>query len=183
MTEAARLRTARAEDADGIDAVVEAAFGTEEGPVVARMVRDIRAGEHWRPELELVAADDEDRVIGLVGLSGTRLVHEHGSEREVLMLTPLSVLPQHQGRGIGSALVRRALELADAAGEPLVVLEGDPRFYGRLGFEHGTPRGIAIDLPGWAPPEAAQVAILSAHDPGDETLRGRVVHPDYVPVD
>ena len=34
--------------------------------------------------------------------------------------------------------------------------------------------GIHIDLPDWAPPEAAQVLWLRAHDPA---VRGRVVHP------
>ena len=66
-------------------------------------------------------------------------------------------------------VTRRAAE-----GDPLVVLEGDPRFYGRIGFEHSDPHGIHITLPSWAPAEAAQVMLLTAYDP---TIRGRVVYP------
>ena len=43
------------------------------------------------------------------------------------------------------------------ARQPLVVLEGNPLYYGRFGFEHSRRYGIEIDLPSWAPPEAAQV--------------------------
>jgi putative acetyltransferase len=63
---------------------------------------------------------------------------------------------------------------ADRAGEPLVVLEGNPRYYARFGFEHSVPHGIHIDLPSWAPATAAQVLRLSTYDP---SIRGRVVYP------
>lgn len=54
------------------------------------------------------------------------------------------------------------------------MLEGDPNFYGRLGFEHSVPQGIHITLPSWAPPEAAQVMRLRRYDP---TVRGLIVYP------
>ena len=59
-------------------------------------------------------------------------------------------------------------------GVSFVVLEGDPTYHGRLGFEPSAPRGITIDLPSWAPPEAAQIIILRDYDP---SIRGRVVYP------
>jgi predicted N-acetyltransferase YhbS len=65
---------------------------------------------------------------------------------------------------IGSALVRAALAAADREGEPLVVLEGRPRYFGRLGFMFATAHGIVIDLPDWAPGDAAQVYRLSRYD-------------------
>lgn len=89
-------------------------------------------------------------------------------------LSPLAVAPDLQGGGIGSASVREATVRADGRGEPLVVLEGSPVFYGRLGFEHSQRYGIEIHLPSWAPPEAAQVLRLRGYDP---SLRGRVVYP------
>jgi putative acetyltransferase len=56
----------------------------------------------------------------------------------------------------------------------MVVLEGAPSYYGRFGFEPATAHGIHIDLPAWAPPEAAQVLRLAAYDPD---WRGRIVYP------
>ena len=70
--------------------------------------------------------------------------------------------------------MREVIRRADAEGDPLVVLEGDPRYYGRFGFEHSVPHGIHITLPSWAPPQAAQVVLLTDYDPA---IRGRVVYP------
>ena len=54
------------------------------------------------------------------------------------------------------------------------MLEGAPSFFGRFGFEHSVRYGITIDLPSWAPPEAAQVMRLGTYDPA---IHGRVVYP------
>src|SRR5712692_7900339 len=62
--------------------------------------------------------------------------------RRVLQLGPLAVLPSHQRRGIGSALTRKALRLADERGEPLVLIEGNPRYYERFGFRRADESGI-----------------------------------------
>ena len=62
----------------------------------------------------------------------------------------------------------------DDDGEPLVVLEGSPLYYGHLGFEHSVPHGIHITLPDWAPPEAAQIMRLRNYD---ASLRGHLVYP------
>jgi putative acetyltransferase len=110
-------------------------------------------------------------------LSGVDLVDDTGVRREVLSLTPLAVDPEFQRRGIGSALVAAAVQEADRQGEPLIVLEGSPRYYSRLGFEPAPAHGIHIDLPEWAPPEAAQVILLSGYDP---RLRGRVEYPPAI---
>ncbi|GAB3065933.1 hypothetical protein GCM10027053_31520 [Intrasporangium mesophilum] len=110
-------------------------------------------------------------------LSGTDLVDHLGTRREVLTLTPLAVVPEYERRGIGSALVRAAIKEADRCGEPLVVLEGSPHYYGRLGFTFAPAHGITIDLPDWAPREAAQVYPLSRYDPH---VTGRVEYPPAI---
>ena len=96
------------------------------------------------------------------------------------------MIPDCSERGSSTVIcvaAERDHERIDAAGEPLVVLEGDPRCCGRLGFVHSVPHGIEIALPERAPAEAAQVALLSAHRDDDPALRGRIEHPGYVPVD
>ena len=96
--------------------------------------------------LALVARLD-GQVVGFVMLSGTDLVDDDGTRREVLTLTPLAVLPEFQRRGIGLALVAAAIAEADRRREPLVVLEGSPNYYSRLGFRFAPDHGIHIDLP------------------------------------
>src|SRR3954453_1177979 len=161
-------------DADAVDRVVRAAFAHR--PQVAAMVTEIRTSPRYRPGLALVARSG-GLVTGFVMLSGTDLVADGGTCREVLTLTPLAVQPEHQRRGIGAALVTAVLDEADRRGEPLVVLEGSPSYYGRLGFTSATAHGITLTLPDWAPPEAAQVYLLSRYDPA---IRGRVRYPPAI---
>ena len=156
-------------DRCAISEVVAAAFGSG---AEAELVERIRESEHFIPELSVVAEID-GRVVGHVMISYATLYGEEG-ERPVAMLSPLAVDPAFQRRGIGSALVSYVTAEADARGEALVILEGSPRFYRRLGFEHSLPHGIEIPLPSWAPPEAAQVVRLSSWSPA---IRGRVKYP------
>ena len=165
------IRAERDDEADhaAIRAVVAAAFNS---PIEARLVDDIRASEHFVPEWSLVAEVD-GRVVGHV-LVGYCEVVDGDTRRRVPNLAPLAVAPEYHGRGIGSALVRAVTALVDERGEPLVILEGAPGYYGRFGFEHSVPLGIHINLPDWAPAEAAQVLRLRYYDPA---VRGLVVYP------
>ena len=63
-------------------------------------------------------------------------------------LGPISVLPAHQGHGVGSALMQAALAALRQHGAHGCVLLGDPGYYGRFGFR-ATPDLV---LPG-VPPE------------------------------
>jgi putative acetyltransferase len=106
-------------------------------------------------------------------ISYARLVDDT-AEHRIASLAPLAVAPDRQKQGIGSALVRESLAIADERGEPLVVLQGAPAYYSRFGFEPASAFGIQMDLPSWAPPEAAQVCRLVHYD---ASIRGRVVNP------
>ena len=166
---AATIRAERAGDEPAIGAVVTAAFeSVGHGDLVAA----IRASPNFVPELSLVAEAD-DVIVGHVMISHVLLDHA-STQRRVASLSPLAVAPEHQRRGIGSMLVRAVTARADELGEPLVVLEGDPGYYSRFGFEPAVPFGIHITLPSWAPPEAAQVLRLRGYDP---SIRGDVVYP------
>lgn len=49
-------------------------------------------------------------------------------------LGPISVLPQYQGQGIGSRLMREALRILSERGASGCVVLGEPAYYGRFGF-------------------------------------------------
>jgi putative acetyltransferase len=85
-----------------------------------------------------------DEVIGHV-----LCTRGHVGATPVLGLGPLSVRPDWQRRGVGSALVHAILGAADALDEPLVALLGDPGYYGRFGFRLSKEYRIDPPRPEW----------------------------------
>ena len=63
--------------------------------------------------------------------------------KPALAVAPLCVAPSRQGEGIGSSLMNDLVRRAEAAGWPLVLVLGDPRYYQRFGFK---PSGPLRDL-------------------------------------
>jgi putative acetyltransferase len=151
------IRRARPEDHEAIVAVTAAAFDNEE--TALRIVRELA------PAISLVYEVDGE-IVGHVMLSRMEM-----GEHRPLQLSPLSVSPAHQNRGIGSALTREALRLADEAGEPLVLVVGHPTYYPRFGFEPAAPLGLQAPADYGA---AWMVARLAAYDP---SMRGTVTFP------
>jgi len=93
---------------------------------------------------------------------------------EVLVLSPLSVAPLWQRRGVGRALVARAVAGATDLDSPLVFLEGDPGYYSGCGFEPAvrfgfSPPSVRIPEPGF------QVIRLPGYEPW---MTGALVYPD-----
>lgn len=150
-------------DRDAVREVQETAFGEVRE---AELVDAVRASDRYVPELSLVAEEDGE-VVGHVMLSYVDL-----GDARVLCLAPVGVRPERQGRGIGGALVREALQLADERGEPLVVLIGNPAYYGRFGFRPAEELGLEHPTP--VAPGVFQAIPLAAYDP---RLRGRLVYP------
>ena len=83
---------------------------------------------------------------------------------DVQVLSPLGVRPEHQGRGIGSMLVRHGLATMTERCVPLVFLEGSPDYYARFGFTAGGEQGFR--KPSLRIPDAAFQAIrLPTYEP------------------
>jgi putative acetyltransferase len=163
------IRRETARDADVIRAITAAAFARPGlAPPEARLVDELRAGPAWLPALSLVATAADGEVIGHV-----LCTRAHVATAPVLGLGPLSVRPDRQRRGVGSALVHTILGAADALGEPLVALLGDPAYYGRFGFRPSTEYQIRPPRPEWRP--HFQVRTLTGYQPA---LRGTFAYPE-----
>ena len=132
-----RYRPERPGEAGEIHAVIEDAFGEA---VVAELADALRASPDWIDGLSFVA-EIEDRLVGHI-LFSRSLLDAPARLVNVLVLSPVSVATAYQGRGIGSALIRHGLEQVASRPEPLVFLEGSPRYYGRFGFEPAGEHGF-----------------------------------------
>jgi putative acetyltransferase len=124
------------EDREASIAVELAAFGE---PGEARIVEAVRDEDG---SFALVTEDDGE-VVGHVQLSRAWI-----GDIAVLALGPIGVTPDRQGMGIGTELLRAALEEATGRGEVAVILLGSPDYYGARGFEPAVRFGLANPFTG-----------------------------------
>jgi putative acetyltransferase len=108
-------------------------------------------------DVSLVAAASFGRIVGHVLCTEVKI---EGEYRQWAGLGPVSVLPRWQGRGIGSALIERALAALQQDDWHGCVVLGDPGFYGRFGFAHDPN----LLYPG-PPPEYFQRIVFSGAAP------------------
>ena len=167
--DAPTIRPELPRDADDVHRLHLAAFG-DHGRTVNAIVDDLRP---TIPELggsSFVAVADDD-LVGHVMISAS-LLDTAPRLIPAPVLSPLAVAPDRQGAGIGRELVRQALAAATSAGSPFVLLEGDPRYYSRLGFR---PAGeLGFRKPSLRNPDTAfQVMLLPAYEPW---MMGTVVY-------
>lgn len=136
------IRPAQPGDAAGILAVVDDAFsfsGTREASEELAIVRGTWSAQRGRLLLELVA-DQDGAVVGHLQAAPGRL---DGEDSAVAGIAPVCVATAHQARGHGRALIGALLDAAQELRWPLLVLLGDPSFYGRFGFEPAGPLGLS----------------------------------------
>ena len=88
-----------------------------------------------------LAAHFEGRIVGHV-LFSPMILDPPKPCLSIVGLAPVGVLPEHQGRGIGSRLIREGLSACSEAGFGAAVVLGEPGYYGRLGFGRASERGI-----------------------------------------
>ena len=131
------------------------AFGETAGPVIAGLVADLFQDESARPGLSLVATDknpDQAPAQGDAGILGHILFTRArimGTRLPVsaMLLAPLAVSPEVQGRGIGQALIRDGLDRLRASGVDLVFVLGHPGYYPKAGFTPAGVRGFSAPYP------------------------------------
>jgi putative acetyltransferase len=155
------IRPERSEDAAAIDALLRAAFPEA---VEADLVTRLRADGDLA--LSLVA-EENGTIIGQVAFVPITL--DPDPSYRIWGLAPLSVLPQRQGQGIGSALTEAGLDAAEDAGIGLVLVLGDQNFYGRFGFDTMLADGIEV---AWAGPYFAGLSLIDLPPP-----RGKATYP------
>ena len=134
----AMIRQERAGDVGWRDALLDDVFGAR---LATKTAERLREGRLPADGLSFVACED-GRIIGTVRLWNVAA----GPGCPALLLGPLAVAADHRNRGLGSRLVRRALDTARRLGHRAVLLVGDAPYYGR--FDFSVDRTGALWLPG-----------------------------------
>lgn len=119
------IRTERPVDEAAREALLDIAYGEIRH---SKPSAKLRRGRLPAEGLALVAVE-KSKMLGTV-----RLWNVSAGGRDALLLGPLAVHPEARNRGIGAALMKRALAEAGRRGHGAVILVGDEAYYGRFGF-------------------------------------------------
>jgi predicted N-acetyltransferase YhbS len=104
--------------------------GDAEGQLIGELVLELLRNTDAADMFGFVATEHE-QLIG--GIFFTRLCFDQPCE--AFILSPVAVHPDHQGKGLGQALIRFGLEQLRQQSVKLAFTYGDPAFYCKVGFQ------------------------------------------------
>jgi predicted N-acetyltransferase YhbS len=159
------ILTETANDAQAIERLHDRTFGPGRYVLSAYRLR-----EHVDHLLDLSFT----AWIGTLLVGSVRQLPVLIGETRALLLGPLTVEPPFRGRGVGRALLERALRDAKARGHRLVLLVGDETYYGRVGFKV-VPKGRAT-MPG--PVDYSRLLVAELVDGAFDGVSG-AIRPDW----
>ncbi len=144
------IRNEQERDREQVRAVNEAAFGRADE---ADLVDGLR---HEGAVLLSLVAEVDGRMAGHILFSRMTIETAQGPVAAVA-LAPMSVLPEYQGRGMGSGLVQHGLRELAERGERIAIVLGHEHYYPRFGFSTEKAQRLASPFP----PEAYMALELS----------------------
>lgn len=158
------------------EAVFTQAEGQASGKLVKDLICEIRNGQFYLPELDLVMVDENGEIIGYAMFSRFRL--DGKFENELLLLSPVAVKTELQRQHISKELIEYGFEQAQKMGYKAVLVEGGPQNYRARGFatscHYGIVAGPNVHLPS---PDCLMVKEL---EPGTlEHIKGTVDYSLY----
>ena len=126
------IRLAQEIDLDSILKVIETAFSDEENKVIMNLFQEL-SREVTSPSIKSLVAEVDNQIIGYVSFSPIFLKSDSGISGYIL--APLAVSPEHQKTGVGSNLIESGIDMLTKDGAGILLVYGDPDYYGRFGFK------------------------------------------------
>lgn len=105
------------------------------------VLHNVRNSTSYIRELDLVAMFDNE-IIGHIICTKAKITDSEQYEHEILCVGPLSVFPEFQNKGIGSALLNESIKVAKELDYKCMILFGNPDYYHRFGFRNAQEYGI-----------------------------------------
>jgi len=99
------------------------------------LVHLLRDHPDYLPEFSFVA-EYENRIIGNIFYAKSHVVNELNEQLDTLTFGPVSVLPEYQRKGVGTALIRHTVEIANDKEYPAIIIYGSPCNYCKHGFKN-----------------------------------------------
>lgn len=132
------IRKEEPKDYEIIYSVVKDAFGSAEHSDGNEqdLVNALRKGEAFIPDLSLVAEID-GKIVGHIMFTRAEV-----GEATVLVLAPLSVLPEYQRKGIGLSLIKEGHKIANRLGYEYSIVLGSQSYYSKTGYLPADKFGI-----------------------------------------
>lgn len=167
------LRQENKNDFESVFHLIEKAFEKEEYSDHKEqfLVERLRKSDAFIPELSIVAEID-NKIVGHILFTKLQIKNESETFPS-LALAPVSVLPEFQGKGIGSKLILHGHEIAKSLGYKSVILLGHQDYYPRFGYE--LCEKYNIKMPFDVPAENCMVIALT--EDGLKEVSGEVVYP------
>ena len=137
------IRPAEPEDYRGTEELTREAFWNvyRPGCMEHYVLHCFRGDPDRIPQLDLVMELD-GKIVGQALCVRGEILCDDGRRAPVLNLGPIGIAPELKRRGYGKRLLDTCLERARALGAGVMVLTGNPDFYGRSGFVPAKTRGI-----------------------------------------
>ncbi len=128
------IRSEIPSDESAIEAVTRSAFrnASHSSHTEHHIINELRKAQQLSVSL---VAELDGVVVGHVAVSPVVITD---SSQNWYGLGPLSVVPEQQGKSIGSLLMNEVLTLLKLQGASGCVLLGEPDYYSRFGFEANT---------------------------------------------
>ena len=175
------FRAHKPSDSPAIEGLFVSVFskseGEQEGALIGNLVKEMIASTDSRDLYGFVAVDGK-QIVGAIFFS--QLSFE--KDIDVFILAPVAVHSNHQGMGIGQALINHGLREMQKGGVSFVTTYGDPSFYSKVGFRPISQDVIAAPLElsqpeGWLGQSLTDDAIETI--PGNCTCVKALDNPSY----
>jgi len=134
------IRVATSLDRDDVRDIHLCAFPEGEKQIVSTLAVNLLSEETSPKTISLVAEAD-DAVVGHIAFSPVTV--DNNKSWKGYILAPLGVKPEYQKRRIGSRLIESGMEWLSKMGVNVLFVYGDPKYYGKFGFNADLASGYS----------------------------------------
>lgn len=141
-----RIRLETPKDYRAVESLTREAFWNQNVPGCDEhyLVHTMRSHADFIPELAFVL-EKGGAIIGNIMYTRSSLIDENGHVKQVLTFGPISVLPSHQRKGYGRALIEHSFKTAIALGYDVIVIFGNPDNYVARGFKSCRKYNVCLE--------------------------------------